>query len=509
METGSYLELALTLYGWQVSNRIAELLVASGLIYIPLLWLVMRNWTQPARSQEAKAAAPVSMRRMEQDMLIAFIAIILCFIPAVSVKTSDISHTSRITGKVISSNSPNAPYTSGEIPEEIKVPVYWWLVYQLSTGFTNIFTASIHSFGKPSHIRDITLELDYMSLDDLSLRAELQRFDLDCHLPALRKLEQVNPASVNATDWDTFRSETPSQWRAADIFFETPGYYDTQIAQQPMAAWSDHYDFMADNVGPHCDVWWKDPSNGLERRIYDQVIKNTENPNYDFALVTYVGSDSVDSTVRRFLQKEPPPSKFGADLTGEGAKGDLLATTVGYVGGALAYPAIKGAMYLVKTGLPMFQALALMCIYIAIPFAVPFAVLKPSLLLFFTSAIFTLKFMTGLWALAALLDDKLIKYMYGENAIHTGFGSTEDLVLMIITETFYVALPIVWIWLVSSFTGSSVSGVNSLFAYTAGKLDSSGQPGQSATVAGVPAAKSAGVQAANAAAARRLEGPTA
>ena len=35
METGSYLELALTLYGWQVSNRIAELLVASGLIYIP------------------------------------------------------------------------------------------------------------------------------------------------------------------------------------------------------------------------------------------------------------------------------------------------------------------------------------------------------------------------------------------------------------------------------------------------------------------------------------------
>ena len=139
-------------------------------------------------------------------------------------------------------------------------------------------------------------------------------------------------------------------------------------------------------------------------------------------------------------------------------------------------------MYLAKTALPMFQALALMCIYIAIPIAVPFAVLKPSLLLFFTSAIFTLKFMTGLWALAALLDDKLIKYMYGENEIHTGVGSTEDMVLMIVTETAYVALPVVWIWLVSSFTGTSVSGVNSLFAYTAGKLDSAGQAGQSATV---------------------------
>ena len=490
METGSYLELALTLYGWQVSNRIAELLVASGLIYIPLLWLVMRNWTQPARSQEAKAAAPVSMRRMEQDMLIAFISIILCFIPAVSVKTSDLTHTSPITEKVISSNSPDAPYASDEIPDEIKVPVYWWLVHQLSTGFTKIFTASIHSFGKPSHIRAITLELDYMTLDDLQLRSELRRFDLDCHMPALRKLEQENPAAVIA---HTTPSGPPSQWRADDMFFETPGYYDKLIATQPMPAWLGKYAFQAGEEGPHCDVWWKDPSNGLEQRIYDYIIKKTENPDHDFSLVTYVGPPTVEPTVRRFLLKEPPPAKFGADLSGDGAKGDLLGSTVGYLGGAVVYPAIKGAMYLTKTALPMFQALALMCIYIAIPFAVPFAVLKPSLLLFFTSAIFSLKFLTGLWALATLLDEKLIKYMYGEHVIHTGYGSPQDLVLSIVTTTSYVALPIVWIWLVSSFTGSSVSGVNSLFAYTAGKLDSSGQAGQRATTS----------------AAKHLGGPTA
>ncbi len=479
METGSYLELALTLYGWQVSNRFAELLVASGLIYIPLLWLVMRNWTQPARSQEAKAAAPVSMRRMEQDMLIAYIAIILCFIPAVSVLTSDLTHTSRITGKEITADSPDAPYASDEIPDEIKVPVYWWLVHQLSSGFTNIFTASIHSFGKPSHIRDITLELDYMSLDEPTLRAELKRFDLDCHLPALRKLEQANPAAVRA---HTTPSGPPSQWRADDMFFETPGYYDTLIARQPIPAWSASYDFTDGKMGPRCDVWWKDPSNGLERRIYDHIVKKTENPDYDFALVTYTGPPTVEPTVRRFLLKEPPPTNMGADQNGTGAKGDLLGSTVGYVGGVLVYPAIKGAMYLTKKALPMFQALALMCIYIAIPFAVPFAVLKPSLLLFFTSAIFSLKFMTGLWALATLLDEKLIDYMYGENAIHTGVGNPGDLVLSIVTATSYIALPIVWIWLVSSFTGTSVSGVNSLFAYTAGKLDSSGQAGQSAAV---------------------------
>ena len=167
----------------------------------------------------------------------------------------------------------------------------------------------------------------------------------------------------------------------------------------------------------------------IHRTVWSDVFtttssKKTENPDHDFALENYISTVKtilkVAPTVRRFLLKEPPPSKFGGDISSDGAKGDLLETTVGYVGGAVAYPAIKGAMYLAKTALPMFQALALMCIYIAIPFAVPFAVLKPSLLLFFTSAIFSLKFMTGLWALASLLDDKLIDYMYGEDAIHTG-----------------------------------------------------------------------------------------
>ena len=92
-----------------------------------------------------------------------------------------------------------------------------------------------------------------------------------------------------------------------------------------MPAWTNHYDFMDGNPGPRCDVWWNDSSNGLERRLYDYIVKKTENPNYDFALVTYVGDsdvDTVDSTVRRFLHKEPPPANFGADPTGDGAKGD-------------------------------------------------------------------------------------------------------------------------------------------------------------------------------------------
>ena len=94
MQTGSYLELALTIYAWQVSNRLAEMIVASGLIYLPLLFIVWQNWSQTARSQEAKSAAPVSLRRMEQDVIVLFFTIIFAFLPAVSVTAGDIYYKS-------------------------------------------------------------------------------------------------------------------------------------------------------------------------------------------------------------------------------------------------------------------------------------------------------------------------------------------------------------------------------------------------------------------------------
>ena len=99
MQTGSYLELALTIYAWQVSNRLAEMIVASGLIYLPLLFIVWRNWSQTARSQEAKSAAPVSLRRMEQDVIVLFFTIIFAFLPAVSVTAGDIYYKSPLIPK--------------------------------------------------------------------------------------------------------------------------------------------------------------------------------------------------------------------------------------------------------------------------------------------------------------------------------------------------------------------------------------------------------------------------
>ena len=59
-----------------------------------------------------------------------------------------------------------------------------------------LFVAGVNSFGESTHIRAISLALNYAKFNDPQLVAELQRFDKDCYLPALAKLEASSRQTV-------------------------------------------------------------------------------------------------------------------------------------------------------------------------------------------------------------------------------------------------------------------------------------------------------------------------
>ena len=483
MNTGSYLELALTVYGWHVSNRLAELIVASGLIYLPLLFLVWRNWSQPVRSQEARAAAPVSMRRMEQDVAIVFVTIAFAFLPLVEVTPADVKFVSE-SEQVVEGTSPELPYKVTD-HSSIKVPALWWLVHQASSGFSTIFAIALRSFNAPSNARSISLALDYAKLDDPRLVAELRQFDSFCYLPARAKWEQA-PAGSPVTrrgslNTDPRLGHANPEWRGDELLFSTPGYYDDLQALEQIPEWTDIYDWNANNVGPKCDEWWNHPSKGLLERIYQTLPQNVHQRITRWR-PQVPSQDKKNAIVRKHLTKVPPPNVATGqthDPERNSRFGDVIWDRLGGIGALISYPFVRAAMGLVVTGLPMIQAIVLMCVYIAIPIAVPFAPLKPGLIVFFVVAIFTLKFMTGLWALASFIDTSITSFMYRDDAdsVLVGSGDASDLVLAIITSLTYMGLPLVWLWLMSSFTGRSIDGVNSLFSNSAGKLESASQRG--------------------------------
>ena len=113
MQTGSYLELALTIYAWQVSNRLAEMIVASGLIYLPLLFIVWRNWSAdcPKPGSEIRRAGFATAHGTGCNCAL-HVTIIFAFLPAVSVTSNDIYYKSPLMPEEITGSTPDIPYST-------------------------------------------------------------------------------------------------------------------------------------------------------------------------------------------------------------------------------------------------------------------------------------------------------------------------------------------------------------------------------------------------------------
>ncbi len=49
MSVDSYLELFTTLFGWSFYNVIWDVLVGTGIVYLPFLGILIDNWREPAQ----------------------------------------------------------------------------------------------------------------------------------------------------------------------------------------------------------------------------------------------------------------------------------------------------------------------------------------------------------------------------------------------------------------------------------------------------------------------------
>lgn len=468
METGSFLELSLTIYAWQVSNRLSDLIVGSGLIFLPLFWLAWKNWAEPARAQEAKAAAPVSLRRMEQDVAIYFFTIVMAFIPFVPITPADLTYTSLDTDETKTAETEFSG--GGNTNWQVKVPVLWWSVHQVSAGISGLLTNAVRSFHTPQHYRAITLALDYTQIRDPQLQAELMAFDRDCYLPATAKLERDNTTA-----------ETP-EWRADRFFFRNGYYNDVLTATRKIDSWADLYnwDDPASKGRPTCAEWWSAPQRGLEARLYKTIVdQNQDNDSESSkAFMGWAGTAKEPRiSVRRFLSGKPPPSTTIGESESDRIDVpwhpyDLLARG----GAVLGHAIVRITTSMIKVGLPMIQALVLACVYIALPVAVPFAALRPGVIVFFAGAIFSLKMLNGLWALAYFIDEKIIEIMYGADyGIFGGVGNMANLLVGIVTGLSYIGLPMIWFWLMGSVMGHATAGINSFFQTTSAKFDAAAQ----------------------------------
>jgi len=483
----SYFELATTLIGWKIANAIAQVTVASGLIFLPIGVALYRNWSQPMRSQESRNAAPVSLRRMEQDVAIALITIVLFFLPAVPVEPGQIRYDRAFDDIDYTAADKQLPYFENiRRDENFKVPVFWWLTIEISALVTSSVVEAIDWLGKPAGLRPALMRIGKLELNDEAILQELRDFRTDCYEPSLAKY-QKNPQQKQPLNL-----AESVDWLGSHLFLTTPGYYQhcPQVAvcgtsyhsSAVMPTWlSVSSSSVVEPGKPRCDAWWSHTQRGLRAKLL--VHLHQEAPwlqgDLDRIAKRKTGSNNVaiarqiieheDRFLRRLLSQTPHVLTERADrgkslywysknlFSIDGIQ-QLIAS-----GGALIMSAVFHiAMELILIGLPMVQALMFMLVYITLPLVVPYAMVNPSIIIRAILILFSLRFVSALWALAEFLDEKLLQTLYPDASLleFGGSGSSADIVLSLITLFSYLSLPVGWFLLMGSLGGGVIRSVS-------------------------------------------------
>ena len=144
MAVDSTLELYTTLFGWLFYNSIWDVLVATGIVFLPFLGILLDTIIRSYAGEDAEEAGNTTLRIVEVEFFVAFFVILIAAVPAIPVNAVDLSFTPRAmigtaAQPVATVNDSQTTYGSGisfnAAPVAVEVPAFWFAVMSFSSGF--------------------------------------------------------------------------------------------------------------------------------------------------------------------------------------------------------------------------------------------------------------------------------------------------------------------------------------------------------------------------------------
>lgn len=474
MSVDSYLELFTTLFGWTFYGILWDVLVSTGIVYLPFLGILIDNWREPAEGGEVGHASGLSLRRVEIDLFIALLVVVLAGQPAAltPLNAATLSYAPPPTlldpaPVPATVAAPQSTYGSTGFTGSaatVNIPVWWYAVMSISAGFDHALVAGLPS---ASDLRTLEQQAKLATIADPRLRQVVSDFYSHCYIPARSKYQAERPATAAVNTLLASHGIDDPDWLGSRIYRKTPGYYDTFRPIMPVIGWA--YSVARDTEydlanpppwgKPYCKQWWEDPTIGLKHRLVNEANATSTG----FAgLVTAVAPALAigmqqDAIVKTVLNNAPPSwSSNELVARNRGARG-IVSYAEATVKGGLATGGILMAsalfsvtMTVILQALPMVQAILLLGIYALLPMVVVLSRYSLSMMVTGAMAILTIKFWSVLWYLALWVDQNLIQSMYPDVSVflqlfaNPGEHDSKRLLLNMITTSLYLGLPLLW-----------------------------------------------------------------
>jgi len=513
MTVQSYLELFTTMYGWGFAAIFKDILVGTGLIYLPFIFLVLGTWMEAhKRASTDGADAGWMIRVMEVELGIAIFVLAMCFttIPGLNLSQVTLNHTPDATAISTATTATSASagsYTGAfsGAPSTAEIPAWWYFVMGVSSGVTEAAKAGIGN--DMAGFRQMEEMARAASINDPKLRANIQRFNVECFTPARSKYYS-NTVAVSGTGASTLSTYGPSDvdWIGSHFYQTEPGYYDTLSATSGVEGFAVSATTDADVSGttvppdngrPLCNAWWGQ----LKSDILSGFVTSggAFSTSITTALTTlYPGTSNAtieDSVIRLAITKQRPAMVDTVGIIGEdrGVGEKLMQAPFdifGIAGGVSKAAEARMSLFPLVQFVTMAQPLILMTIYMFLPLIV--VVGRYSLQVMFLGglAIFTVKMWPLMWFIARVMDDHLLKAMYPD-AI-TVFGQFFDgwqsggadgvikrVTLNTVLVSMYLGIPLVWSGMMGWVGYKIMNGVADMKTQAVGIATDAGRRGAS------------------------------
>ncbi len=499
MQVDSYLELFTTLFGWQFYGIIWDVLATTGIVYVPFIVMLVNNWRQARANSEYRSAWSISLRTMELDFYLALFVAMLSGPPALPLAASSMSFQPQPTivdptPPAATVASPQSTYGSGgafsSAPGSVQVPVWWYAVITLSKGINQAILAG---FPTEQGLRQIQQQAQLATISDAQLRAEASQFWYDCYIEARSRYLREKPSSATITSLLSTYGNDDVDWMGSHVYRAT--YYPYMRARRPVKGWlydparDIDYDPSAIHTWgqPTCEQWWADPTIGLREKILsessvldlngDLIAVASALPSLTGVPVLGAATEKAkDWAVRAALDNarvNAMTSGHPDDLGVNEANGvfdgiyNAAADILGAVGSGYTHLETTAKTNILKTGLPMAQALILMSIYALLPFVVVFSRYSLGVMIGAAIALFAIHFWTVLWRLAAWVDENMLSAMFPgalDNLLYwlsspegIATSASKDLFFDIMLQSMFLGLPFVWT-IVVGWAGVSIIG---------------------------------------------------
>lgn len=212
-------ELQTLIFGWYMYDQLWTILQDTGLAFLPFLAMIINHFFEPITATYTTSAAQLSLKRMEWNLIRMLIVIVLAGQPFMDISLGNYKlldlcdkdgdgnfknlQTLRAEAKAIDKNKQIAPiaYSQGQDTKKAKVPLWWYAVMSVSTGFTEAAKASVPCVNDFRKILSDTLAASSITGTD-AINAELQSFINQCHRPAKLAYDRLPSRSFESNEFE-------------------------------------------------------------------------------------------------------------------------------------------------------------------------------------------------------------------------------------------------------------------------------------------------------------------